>query len=290
MSIINTIVINGQTYAIGGGYGLTEDVKAAMLQISRKTAYIDTDGQTYYGALYDALYPPTNLFSISAVYTQTETVYNTDSLDVLRDDLVVTAYYDNGTSAVVTTYTLSGTLTVGTSVITAAYGGKTATFNVTVTQDASSEIISTFLSYTRPNATTFENETESNTWTTAVGAILANKVSLTWDTTECDLFQIIVYQYDANGDPYEHTGINRYASDPVTDGAIFDTDPSAWAAPGTGVYFTAIAGGNIAINLPTSGLFKVCLRRSSGTGSEVTDNASFGTWLNNGGVTITAYR
>ena len=209
---------------------------------------------------------------------------------MLRDDLVVTAYYDNGTSAVVTTYTLSGTLTVGTSVITAAYGGKTATFNVTVTQDASSEIISTFLSYTRPNATTFENETESNTWTTAVGAILANKVSLTWDTTECDLFQIIVYQYDANGDPYEHTGINRYASDPVTDGAIFDTDPSAWAAPGTGVYFTAIAGGNIAINLPTSGLFKVCLRRSSGTGSEVTDNASFGTWLNNGGVTITAYR
>lgn len=72
------------------------------------------------------------LLSITAVYTQSGTVYDTDSLDSLKSDLVVTAYYDNSTSAVVTNYTLTGTLSEGTSTITVSYGGKTATFTVTV--------------------------------------------------------------------------------------------------------------------------------------------------------------
>ena len=73
------------------------------------------------------------LESITAVYTQSGTVYDTDTLDSLKPDLVVTAYYDNQTSAVVTDYTLSGTLTEGTSTITVSYGGETDTFDVTVT-------------------------------------------------------------------------------------------------------------------------------------------------------------
>lgn len=72
------------------------------------------------------------LVSITATYTQSGTVYDTDSLDSLKADLVVTANYDNGTSETVTTYTLSGTLAEGTSTITVSYGGKTTTFNVTV--------------------------------------------------------------------------------------------------------------------------------------------------------------
>ena len=75
-----------------------------------------------------------SLVSISAVYTQSGTVYNTDTLDSLKDDLVVTAHYDDTTTATVTGYTLSGTLTAGTSTITVSYGGKTTTFNVTVTE------------------------------------------------------------------------------------------------------------------------------------------------------------
>lgn len=75
------------------------------------------------------------LVSISAVYTQSGTVYTTDSLDSLKSDLVVTATYDNSSTATVPSadYTLSGTLTEGTSTITVTYGGKTTTFNVTVT-------------------------------------------------------------------------------------------------------------------------------------------------------------
>lgn len=72
------------------------------------------------------------LEDITAVYTQSGTVYDTDTLDSLKPDLVVTAYYDNQTSAAVTDYTLSGTLTDGTSTITVSYAGLTDTFSVTV--------------------------------------------------------------------------------------------------------------------------------------------------------------
>lgn len=117
----------------GGGSGLTADLKAALDQLAQKVAYIDEDGQTYYDALHNALYPPASLSSISCVYTQSGTVYDTDSLNDLKSDLVVTAHYDNGTTSVVTNYTLSGTLVAGTSTITVSYGGKTTTFTVTVT-------------------------------------------------------------------------------------------------------------------------------------------------------------
>ena len=71
--------------------------------------------------------------SISAVFTQgSATIYDTDSLDTLKQYLTVTATYADSTTAVVTDYTLSGTLTAGTSTITVSYGGKTDTFSVTV--------------------------------------------------------------------------------------------------------------------------------------------------------------
>ena len=74
----------------------------------------------------------TTLVSIVANYTQSGAVYDEDTLDSLENDLVVTAVYNNSSTEVVTNYTLSGTLTVGTSTITVSYSGKTTTFNVTV--------------------------------------------------------------------------------------------------------------------------------------------------------------
>lgn len=117
------------TYTIDS---VSADLKTALLQLASKVAYIDDQGQDYYQDLYDALYPTAELESISAVYTQSGTVYDTDSLDSLKADLVVTATYVDSSTAVITSYTLSGTLTEGTSTITVAYGGKSTTFNVTV--------------------------------------------------------------------------------------------------------------------------------------------------------------
>lgn len=120
--------------AISGG-GLTPAIKVALLQLAEKVAYIDGQGQDYYQDLYDALYPPAELVSISAVFTQGQTVvYDTDSLDSLKPMLVVTATYSDSSTQTVpsTDYTLSGTLTVGTSTITVSYEGHTDTFTVTV--------------------------------------------------------------------------------------------------------------------------------------------------------------
>lgn len=79
--------------------------------------------------------------SITATYTQSGTVYDTDSLDSLKADLVVTANYSGGTSETVpaSDYTLSGTLTAGTtSTITVNYAGLTDTFSVVVSLSATS--------------------------------------------------------------------------------------------------------------------------------------------------------
>lgn len=118
------------------GQTISEELKQALLQLARKVAYIDAQGETYYQDLYDALYPPAVLASIQAAFVQGSTViYNTDSLDVLKPLLTVTAVYDDGSTETVPAedYTLSGTLATGISTITASYQGKTATFQVTVT-------------------------------------------------------------------------------------------------------------------------------------------------------------
>ena len=54
--------------------GVSDDLKVALVQLASKVAYIDDQGQQYYDDLYDALYPPKTLVSITAVFTQGSTV------------------------------------------------------------------------------------------------------------------------------------------------------------------------------------------------------------------------
>lgn len=114
------------------GHLVSDEIKTALLACFQHVAWTTPDGQTYYDALESALNPPANLSYITAVYTQTMTVETIDPITVLRDDLVVTAHYGDGTSSRVYGYLLSGTLTEGTSIVTVTYGGKTTTFSVTV--------------------------------------------------------------------------------------------------------------------------------------------------------------
>lgn len=117
----------------------SESFKQALLQMAQKVAYIDGNGQTYYQALYDALYPPINVDNIVAVWSPPVgyVVYTTTPVDTLKSYLTVTATYDDQTTAVLNSdeYILSGTLTAGTSVITVSYANATTTFNVTVVQN-----------------------------------------------------------------------------------------------------------------------------------------------------------
>lgn len=118
-----------------GGGGLTDEARYALLACFEQVAWIGDDGQDYYDVLESALFPVAKLMSISAVYTQDSVIYPNYSLDDLIDGLVVTAHYDDGSTQTIPSsrYTLSGTLTAGTSVITVTYARKTTTFNVTVT-------------------------------------------------------------------------------------------------------------------------------------------------------------
>ena len=130
-------VVNGE-WAKSSESGLTSDIKDALLAIFEKVAFIDNTGQSLYDDLFEALYPVT---SISAVFDQGQNViYDTDSLDDLKQYLTVTATYEDSSTATVTDYTLSGTLTAGTSTITVTYSGKTTTFSVTVTATPSGRL------------------------------------------------------------------------------------------------------------------------------------------------------
>lgn len=138
---------------------ISQATKSALLDIAAHVAYIDANGQSRYDAL-DAALNAKALLSITAVYTQTGTVYDTDSLDSLKADLVVTAYYDDGTSVVIPSgYTLSGELTEGTSTVTVTFGGKTATFTVTVTHATIQySVTNTLTNCSNSNSATVINE------------------------------------------------------------------------------------------------------------------------------------
>lgn len=151
----------------GSGTGLTEEVKQALLTCFQKVAYTDANGQTYYQALYDALNAtPKVLTSIDAAYTQSGEVLTTDTLDSLKKDIVVTAYYSDSTSATITDYTLSGSLTAGASTVTVYYNGMTDTISVTVTAVAGTYTVSNHLTgCTSSNSATTITEGSSYTAT-----------------------------------------------------------------------------------------------------------------------------
>ena len=102
-----------------------------IVSLFKKSAFLSNDAETDVNALESLL--SGGISRIEAVYTQSGTIYVGQSLDDLKPDLVVTAYYLDGTSNIVTAYTLIGTLTAGTSTITISFGGKTTTFTASVT-------------------------------------------------------------------------------------------------------------------------------------------------------------
>ncbi len=84
---------------------------------------------------------------INAVFTQGSVkVFTTTNIDSLKEYLKVTAVYNSGRTEDIASgdYTLSGTLSVGTSAITVAYSGKETTFNVTVSEIAVESITAAF--------------------------------------------------------------------------------------------------------------------------------------------------
>lgn len=236
------------------GAALSDDVKQALLQIARKVAYIDADGQTYYEDLYNALYPPipatsvtlnrgslffhslnetaqltatvlpadttdtltwsssdeavatvtqtglvtciawgsatitatagdktatcsvlaseATISSIAAAFTQgAAVIYDNDDLDVLKQYLVVTATWSDSSVETLADedYTLTGTLTTGTSTVTVNYAGLTTTFTVTVTHYVPSFSITNVLSHVASSNAGTTSVEEGDSYSTNLG-------------------------------------------------------------------------------------------------------------------------
>lgn len=78
---------------------------------------------------------PRQQTGIAATFTQgSTTIYTTTLLDNLKSILAVKKIYDDNTTETITNYTLSGTLVVGTSIVTVTSGAYTTTFTVTVSE------------------------------------------------------------------------------------------------------------------------------------------------------------
>lgn len=173
--------------AISQGTGLTNEAKLALLACFEHVAWVDEDGQDYYDALEAALFPPANLTSISAVFTQGQNIiYDSDSLNTLKQYLVVTASYDDSSSETVTDYTLSGTLSTGTSTIMVTYGGKSATFTVTVTHATTQYTITNTLTHcmNSNSATAINEETAYSGTLTADTGYIIGTISVTMGNTD----------------------------------------------------------------------------------------------------------
>lgn len=136
-----TTVYEGRSYiatiTASSGYTLTGATVSITMGGTSVTGYYNNGTisiPNVTGNLVITVTATSEVSSISAVFTQgANVIYDTDSLDTLRQYLVVTATYADTTTGTVTDYTLSGTLASGTQTITAAYGGKTDTFTVNVT-------------------------------------------------------------------------------------------------------------------------------------------------------------
>ena len=185
------------------------------------------------------------LVSISAVYTQSGTVYATTSLDDLKSDLVVTGTYDNSTTATITNYTLSGTLTEGTSTVTVSFDGKTTTFNVTVSsapplytlyQGSGTASSGNTLTISNTNNFSFDTVDNSRTFfanTAKIGQYASHFTAAMFSVNANDTWEIRLKNISFTSNIY--TG-NYFAV------LLYDTSSSSLASTGNISYSSTSAG------------------------------------------------
>lgn len=104
--------------------GLSDGAKVALLNCFAHVAWVDEYGQNYYDALETALYPDAYPKIIAEFDSGVNVIYTDDSLSSLKQYLVVEYFETAESEGVVVAdndYTLSGTLTEGTSSIHVSY-------------------------------------------------------------------------------------------------------------------------------------------------------------------------
>ena len=124
---------HGKLWAPGGGW--SDTAKSLLLELLNMGVYTSPEAPDFIAALAAELDSTVTLESITASYDQDRPLYyGFATMDEVKLDLVVTAHYSDGSDVAVDGYTLTGEFNVGTNTFTAAYLGKTDTFDVVVTE------------------------------------------------------------------------------------------------------------------------------------------------------------
>jgi hypothetical protein len=145
---VDSLNLTAAEFTVGGtaakgtaglsGTGTTRMLAITVSAAGTATVQINKTGieaETKHVAVYKAGETAPTLTGITAAYTGTAAIYPATPLDSLKAGLTVKAQYSNSSENNLSAgeYTLSGTLTVGSSTVTVTYEGKTTTFAVTVT-------------------------------------------------------------------------------------------------------------------------------------------------------------
>lgn len=116
---------------------MTIRAKQALLAVFNKVAFAFPDVSAEMDELENSLFNLDEIVGIEATYTQGDTVVydqGVNTLDELKDNLIVKAVYGDGTKVPVQSYTLSGDITVaGTDTVSVYFLGFIDTFDVVVT-------------------------------------------------------------------------------------------------------------------------------------------------------------
>lgn len=179
------------------------------------------------------------LSGISAAYTGGDVAVGT-AVTALTG-VVVTAHYSDGTSEIVTGYTLNGTIAEGSNTITVTYQGKTATFTVTGAAESSGETVDLLASAKINIGTKFSWYTDEGA--TAYTGSIATKQALigiaSADTFDADT-DVTVY-LKATAQTYDHFVATSTQWDGVdvhgTDGSVVNLNcvevgGKAWTSAG----------------------------------------------------------
>lgn len=132
----------------------------------------------------------TTLSSLDITFNQGDAIiYPSTSLDDLKQYLTVIGVYSDGSRKTINSYTLSGTLVTGTSVITVSFNDKTGTFNVNVTAESNEITV---------DATTL-NITQDKVLNNSGEASVTLSGYYTTDFLEIDATQPITLTWSKNG-------------------------------------------------------------------------------------------
>ena len=222
---------NGSAWTDGGTYQsqgigansvtgakISDTIRSTLMAFLQNVAMSTPNGQLLYQAVYNAFYDVAIEY-IAVVFDQgNNVIYDTDSLDDLKQYLTVTAHFEDDSELIVSNYTLSGTLTEGTNTITVAYGGKTTTFNVTVLEYpyrtlVASDVVSHvgYTSYALNNGSITASAVTTFSVLALASAVTAFKFTpnKVYAHTE-DHYITVIFASDGNGNYYGTDGSDIY--------------------------------------------------------------------------------